>query len=186
MVTVSVQVPDASPDVFAPIDRMAGAVPEAADNVSQDCVLPAVQLSVPPPVFEIVTGSDTGLLPPATPENVRVPVDRDNTGDALLRFSVTLTVAGEPPAPEALMVTVSVQVPAASPDVFTPIDKLAGAVPEDADKVSHGCVLPAVQLSVPPPVFEIVTGWEAGLLPPAVAENVRDPVDRDNTGEAGG
>ncbi len=35
--------------------------------------------------------------------------------------------------------------------------RLDGAVPEPADRVSHGCVFVAVQFSVPPPVLVMLT-----------------------------
>lgn len=40
----------------------------------------------------------------------------------------------------------------------------------------------AVQFRVPPPGFDIVTPWAAGLLPPAGPENVREVVDKERTG----
>ena len=54
----------------------------------------------------------------------------------------------------------------------TPIDKPEGAVPEAADRVTHGCVFAAVQFKVPTPVLAMVTNWLAGLLPGVLAEKV--------------
>ena len=52
---------------------------------------------------------------------------------------------------------------------------LDGAVPEAADKLNQGCVLLAVQFSVPPLLFAMVMAWDAGLLPSTVPEKLRDP-----------
>jgi hypothetical protein len=88
--------------------RLAGAVPEAADKVSQDCVLDAVQLNVPPPVFEILTFWDAGFEAPAVAEKLTLNEPTLNCGGrgALPTTSVTATVCV--PALPPLIVTVSV------------------------------------------------------------------------------
>ena len=63
-------------------------------------------------------------------------------------------------------------VAAANPAVEIERPRLAGAVPEAAESVSQGCVLVAVQLSVPPPVLVIPMFCDAGFEPPAAAEKV--------------
>lgn len=101
----------ASPEIFATIDRVAGAPniadPDVADKVSHDCVLLALQLIEPLPVFETITGCEGGLEAPEVAENVRLPVETDKAGGAA-KFSVTLMVAGDPVAPADATVTVSV------------------------------------------------------------------------------
>ena len=110
-VTVSVYVPAPNPEVFAPMVSVAGdppaADPEVPDNVSQDCVLLALQLNVPEPVLEIVTGCEVGLAAPAVAENVSVPLDNDTVG-GVIKLSVMLTVDGDPVTPDDVTVTVSV------------------------------------------------------------------------------
>ena len=98
----------ANPAVEIESPRLAGAVPEAADRVSQDCVLPAVQLSVPPPLFVILRFWDAGFEPPAAAEKVKVDAPTLNIGGggAALTTSVTATVCV--PALPPFTVTVSV------------------------------------------------------------------------------
>src|SRR5579862_796565 len=60
--------------------RLAGAVPEAADSVIQDCVLLADQFSVPPPVLLMVTACELGLLPPVKPLKLAVLADKFRIG----------------------------------------------------------------------------------------------------------
>ena len=47
-------------------------MPEVAPSTSQGCVLAAVQLSVPPPLLEIVMACEAGFAPPAVPLKLRV------------------------------------------------------------------------------------------------------------------
>ena len=68
---------------------------------------------------------------------------------------------------------VSVYVPAANPLVLVVTVTLDGAVPEPPDKLNHGCVLLAVQSSVPPPMFVMLMVWDAGLPPSTVPKKVR-------------
>jgi hypothetical protein len=87
-----------------------GAVPEAGAALSQlppDVVeADDVQFNVPPPVLVMETVWFAGLLPPATPVNVREDGLRPMVGEAGATFSVTATVCGVLVAPVALIVTV--------------------------------------------------------------------------------
>ena len=104
----------AMPAVTTPIVSVEGAVPEVADRVTQFCVFAAAQFMVPVPVFMILTAWDAGSVAPTTfanPSEVRDKLrtgDDGGTGVAAARISVTLTVLGDPVAPEELTVTVSV------------------------------------------------------------------------------
>src|SRR5690349_22581999 len=109
-----------------------GAVPEVAERVSQDCVLLAVQLSVPTPVLAIVTVCGAGLVKPAVAVKVTAFVDTVKVGIAAFTTKLTFMVCGEDAAPGALIVTVSVYVPAASPAVATLTAIAAGPLPEAA------------------------------------------------------
>jgi hypothetical protein len=91
---------------------------------------------------------------------------------AALSVNVTAMVCGEPFAPAAPIVTTSLKVPAESPLEETVSPSVDGAVPDVADRVSHDCVLLAVQLSVPTPVLAIVTLCGVGFVKPAVAEKL--------------
>lgn len=84
--------------------------PEIADSVSHDWVLPAVQLKVPPPVFEMVNGCEPGFVPPVVAERVSDVPDNVRTGfegPDPVRFKVTPIVTGDPAAPGAVIVIVS-------------------------------------------------------------------------------
>ena len=61
-----------------------------------------------------------------------------------------------------------------------------GAAPLAGDSVSHGTSSDAVKFSVPPPVLDTVTVFEAGDAPPAVPLNVNDAGDTDSAGGGGG
>ena len=140
-------------DIVSPNED--GAVPEVAERVSQDCVLLAVQFSVPTPVLAMVTVCGAGLVKPAVAVKVTAFVDIVNVGIAAFTTNVTFTVCGEDPAPAALTVTVSVYVPAVSPAVATPTAIAAGPLPDVADNESHGWFLLAFQFSVPAPLFKM-------------------------------
>ncbi len=99
--------PDESPAFEIERPRLDGAVPEPADSVSQDWVLLAVQFSVPPPVLVMVTLWPVGLAAPVVPEKLAQVVDRVRTGGGI-SVRVTVTVCGDPVAPDAVIVTVSV------------------------------------------------------------------------------
>src|SRR5689334_10367056 len=118
----------------APMERVAGAAPEVAFRVSQDCVLVAVQPRDPPPAFAIETLCAAGLVPPLVAENAAAWVDSESTGGAPVSVKVTEIVCGELVASEAATVMVSVYVPAARPAVVTLIDSGVGALPETADR----------------------------------------------------
>jgi hypothetical protein len=156
IVIVSEYDPAANPVVMKDTSKLDGAGPAPADKVIQDWFLVAVQLSAPPPVFVIVMVCAAGFGPRAVPEGFMPVVESVRFGGCRTT-KVTAIVCGDPVAPGALTVTVSVYVPAVSPEIETERPKLDGAVPELAGRVSHDCVLPAVQLSVPPPVFVMFT-----------------------------
>ena len=61
--------------------------------------------------------------------------------------------------------------------------RVAGADPLEGETVSHDCDFEAVKESVPPPVLVIWSDCEAGLEPPASAENERLNGETDRTGE---
>ena len=92
-------------DTLSP--RVDGAVPAVEERESQDAVLLAVQLSVPPPVLEMLMFWVAGLEPPAVAVKDAVFEDTVNTGAAALTTNVTATFCGEPTAPLAVTVMVS-------------------------------------------------------------------------------
>jgi hypothetical protein len=124
-------------------------------------------------------------MPPAGPLKLTKVTDRFKAGSAPT-VRVTLTVWGDPVAPAAATVTVSLYVPAASPAMEVLRVKAEGALPEVEDRVSQDCVLLAVHVSVPPPVLEMFTACELGLLPPAVVEKLAEAADKLRTGGKGG
>src|SRR5947209_5578268 len=173
IVTVSLYVPAASAPVTACTETTNVPVPEVAPSTSHGCVFAAVQLSVPPPLFEIVIACAVGLAPPAVAENPSVAGVAETPGGtaapATVNVTATVFVAGLAPAAE--IVTVSVYVPAASAPVAACTESDALPVPAVEPSTSQACVFDAVQLSVPPPLFEMAIACAAGLLPLAVAEN---------------
>jgi len=103
-----VYVPAASVPTVAETCKACGAVPLAGVTVSHDESLAAVKLSVPVPVFVTFAVWDVGFAPPCVALNVRVRGETDKTGwggggDATTK--VTVTIAGEPCAPEDVTVT---------------------------------------------------------------------------------
>jgi hypothetical protein len=68
-------------------------VPEPADSVSHDCVLLAVQFSVPPPVLLMFTLCPAGFAAPVVPEKLALVVESVTTGGGV-SVSVTVTVCG--------------------------------------------------------------------------------------------
>src|SRR6185312_5913278 len=96
----------------APMERFAGATPDVAVRVIQDCVLLAIQLRAPPPVLAIETLWNAGLTPPLVAENAAAWVESESTGGAPVRIKITEIVCGELLAPKAAMVMVSLYVPA--------------------------------------------------------------------------
>ena len=91
--------------------RLDGAVPEAAESVSHGWVLLALQLRVPPPAFAIVMFFAAGFEAPAVAEKLTGAPDTLSTGEgggAAETFNVTFTLCGDPLAPAAATVTVSV------------------------------------------------------------------------------
>ena len=88
---------------------MEGAVPEAADKVNQDWVLLAVQFSAPPPEFVTVMFFAAGFEPSAVAEKITDVLETFKAGDggAAAIFNVIFTVCGDPSAPDAETVTVS-------------------------------------------------------------------------------
>src|SRR6185437_10131010 len=104
-------------------------------------------------VLAMVTVCGAGLVKPAVAVKVTVFVDTVNVGIAAFTTNVTFTVCGEDPAPGALIVTVSVYVPASSPAVATLTAIAPGPLPEAADSESHGWFLLAAQFSAPSPLF---------------------------------
>ena len=82
----------------------------------------------------------------------------------------TMTVFGEPDAPEADTVTCPVYVPGANPATMAPTCSVAGAFPLTGETRSHAVSVEAVKVNVPPPVFLISTVCHAGSLPPCCAE----------------
>ena len=146
-------------------------VPEAGERVSHGALLLAVQVSVPPPVLLIVSVWAAGLLVPCCAVNDKLGVLTPMAGGtgAAVTLNVTRTDTGG--APGAL----SVMLPVCGP---TPREPRTGLivivpllVPEAGERVSHGALLLAVQVSVPPPVLLIVSVWAAGLLVPCCAVN---------------
>jgi hypothetical protein len=82
IVTVSVYVPADKPVVETVKPRLDGAVPDAADSVSQGCVLLAVQFSVLEPVLVMFTLCPAGFEAPAVPWNVRLVFETLRVGVA--------------------------------------------------------------------------------------------------------
>ena len=87
--------------------------------------------------------------------------------------SVTGIVSGELFAPDPMTWIEPGYVPTASPDMLTMAVKEFGAVPETGESASQELVELTLQLSGPVPELLIVTAWEAGLLPPCMAEKAR-------------
>jgi hypothetical protein len=84
-------------------------VPLAGATLSQLAFSDAVQSSEPPPVFEIDSVLAAGLAPPCVAENDSAEGDTDSAGGVGgSSVSVTVTVFGEPVAPEAASVMSSV------------------------------------------------------------------------------
>ena len=163
--------PGERPAIETPAVTAAGPLPDVCDRVSHDWVLLALQLRVPAPVFKMFRVCVEGFAPPVMPAKFSVPGATPSTGGAVTA-RVTVTVCGEEPAPAAVTVMVSVYVPAARPLVATASPKLAGAVPDAAERVSHDWVFAAVQLRVPLPLFVMAIFCALGLLPPATPEKL--------------
>ncbi len=64
--------------------------------------------------------------------------------------------------------------------------RVPGAVDPEAVRVSHGSLLPALQIRVPPPVLVTLTAWAEGFAPPWTPLNVRLAGLRPMVGEDGG
>src|SRR5689334_6596933 len=106
-------------------------------------------------------------------------LDRDGfwptKGQSALRFtgsvsvSVTGTLAGEPVAPVAVIVSSPLSVPVASPEMSMLTLSALGAVPFAGATVSHDWLLAEVNVRVPLPVLLIFKLSGAGFAPPVVA-----------------
>ena len=88
--------------------RFDGAVPGVPESVNHDCVFVADHVKVPPPVVVIPMFCDAGFEPPAVAENVRLEDPTVIAGGASLTTNVTPTNIGDPTAPVAATVIVSV------------------------------------------------------------------------------
>jgi hypothetical protein len=64
-------------------------------------------------------------------------------------------------------------VPALNPATETDTETVDGAVPDDADKVSHDMLDVAAQVSVPVPPLAIWRDCAEGAVPPVVYPNCR-------------
>lgn len=88
---------------------------------------------------------------------------------AAVIVSVTGMVLGVFVAPMALMVIVALYVPAVRPVMLMLMVEEPDPVPVAGLGVSHVTSSVTVQLSVPPPVLDIVRVWLVGFAPPCVA-----------------
>jgi hypothetical protein len=82
-------------------------------------------------------------------------------------------VCGELVTPTAVTVMVVEYVPGASPGRIGVAVNDPGVVPEVVARESHGAVVLTLQPNVSVPELEMVTVWEAGSLPPCMAEKAR-------------
>jgi hypothetical protein len=98
----------------------------------------------------------------------------------------TVTVAGDPMTPDAVIIMWPVTVPTGRAPSIALICKVCGAVPLVGVTVSHGESLAAVKVSVPPPIFETVTEAGAGFAPPCTVVKDSEAADRERIGAVGG
>lgn len=99
-----------------------------------------------------------GLVPPWVAEKLRLLGVRPMVGiNGALSVRATMTVCGVFVAPEAVMVTGVVYVPACIPAVLTANDMAAGPVPLRILGVSQAALSESDQLNVPAPVLLIVS-----------------------------
>ena len=168
-----------------------GADPLAGEAVSHDESLLAVNESVPPPLFETVTFAGVGFVPlPWVALKESVVIETVKLGGAgAATVKVTVIVAGDPCAPEAVTVMCPVYVPAVKLPSVAEICSVCegGAAPLVGETVSHEESLLALKESDPVPIFDTVTFAGAGFVPlPCVALNESVVVDSDKTGCGGG
>jgi hypothetical protein len=140
-------------------DNHAGAVPSAV----------AVQFRVPPPLFDMAIVWFAGFAPTFALK-LRLVGESDIVGDAgaLVMVRVTFTVCGVFVAPDAAIVMVLLYVPADKPALLTEAVIVPLPVPLAGLTDNHaGDVLSAVavQLRVPPPLFDIAIVRLAGFVP---------------------
>lgn len=74
-------------------------------------------------------------------------------------------------APDAVMLTLPLKVPAASPEVFTETVRVPGVVEPFCTTVIQGVAVEAEKVRALP-VLPTLTGWELGAVPPMVKLNV--------------
>ena len=168
IVMVPVYVPISRPDGSTDTVSVEGAVPETGLTSNQEALLLALQVSVPPPPLSMLTVF-AGGTDPLRERNTRLVGLTVITG-VLLMVRVIGILSGELEAPAAVIVTVPVCVPTASPALFIDTVSVEGAVPEVGLTVIHVLLSVAVQLSVPTPVLvmEMVLGEGFGPAGPVV------------------
>jgi hypothetical protein len=122
-----------------------------------------------------------------TPRIKNPPGGAGGGGEATLK--VTVIVAGDPCAPEAVTVICPVYVPAVKLPTVTETCSVCegGADPLAGETASHDESLLAVNESVPLPLFETVTLVGAGFVPlPCVPLNVKVVTETESAGGGGG
>jgi hypothetical protein len=149
-------VPAVRPPVLTDRVLSPAPVPLAGLNVSQAASSDAVHVRVPPPVFEMPSVWFAGFAAPCCPENVNDVADSPIAGGTVT-VRVTLAVVGLLDAPAAVSVIAPLYVPALRPLVFTDSVIAPAPVPLAGVSVSHPASSEAFQLSVPPPVFEMLS-----------------------------
>jgi hypothetical protein len=164
-VTCPEYVPAANDPMLAETCNVWGAVPLAGETLNHAESLAAVKLSVPAPVFATLTLCGEGFGPPCVALMLKPSGDTDKTG-GLATVRVTVTTDGEPCAPPAVTVTCPVYVPAVKDPRLAETCNAWGAVPLAGETLNHPESLAAVKLSVPPPVFVMLTLCAEGFVPP--------------------
>lgn len=167
-----------------------GADPLAGEAASHDESLLAENESVPAPVFDKVTLAGGGFTPLACVAlNESEFVESVSTGGGgAATVKVTVIVAGDPCAPEAVTVICPVYVPAVKLPSVAEICSVCegGAEPLAGEAASHDESLLAVNESVPLPVFETVTLAGVGFVPlPCVPLNETVVEESVSTGGGG-
>ena len=160
-------------------------VPQLFANTNDDAPVPVTAMLVmdraPVPVLVSVIDCDALLAPTWTEPNERLLVERDTTGPEPVPVPVRVAICGEPVALSAID-RLPFKVPEAVGLNSTETVQLAEAasvLPQVvADLIKDEALVPVivseVRVTVPVPVFLIVTICAAVVEPTAVEEKVRD------------
>jgi len=128
------------------------------------------RLTVTPPTGAGPLSVTVPVAVPGPVSTLGLKANEPTTTGTGLMMKVTGTMIGELDAPVAVIAMLSLYVPGFRPDGLAAMLMVDGAVPEVWLGMTHVWDAAAVQVSVPPPVLEIVRETGDEFPPPCVAE----------------